>query len=55
MLAGFVAMIIGMHLLRSRVYAFRFLSTYPAAIPAMCYAVMLTIVMGLTRQTANGQ
>ncbi len=54
-LAGFVALILGLHLLRSRVYAFRFLSTYPAAIPAMCYAVMLTIVMGLTRQTAGGQ
>lgn len=54
-LACFVALILGLHLLRSRVYAFRFLSTYPAAIPAMFYAVMLTIVMGLTRQTAGGQ
>ena len=54
-LACFVALILGLHLLRSRVYAFRFLSTYPAAIPAMCDAVVLTIVMGLTRQTAGGQ
>ena len=53
-LAGFVAMIVAMHLLRRRVYAFRFLSTYHAAIPAMCYAVVLTIIMGLTRQTVNG-
>ena len=53
-LAGFVLMIVAMHLLRRKVYAFRFLTTYQAAIPAMCYAVVLTIVMGLTRQTVNG-
>ena len=53
-LAGFVFMIVSMHLLRRKVYAFRFLTTYQAAIPAMCYAVVLTIVMGLTRQTVNG-
>ena len=53
-LVGFVAMIVAMHLLRRRVYAFRFLATYHAAIPAMCYAVVLTIIMGLTRQTVNG-
>ena len=53
-LAGFVFMIVAMHLLRRKVYAFRFLTTYQAAIPAMCYAVVLTIVMGLTRQTVNG-
>ena len=53
-LAGFVFMIVAMHLLRRTVYAFRFLTTYQAAIPAMCYAVVLTIVMGLTRQTVNG-
>ncbi|MBR6988530.1 MAG: cytochrome c biogenesis protein ResB [Bacteroidaceae bacterium] len=53
-LEGFVFMIVSMHLLRRKVYAFRFLTTYQAAIPAMCYAVVLTIVMGLTRQTVNG-
>ena len=53
-LAGFVFMIVAMHLLRRQVYAFRFLTTYQAAIPAMCYAVVLTIVMGLTRQEVNG-
>ena len=53
-LAGFVFMIVAMHLLRRQVYAFRFLTTYQAAIPAMCYAVVLTIVMGLTRQVVNG-
>ena len=53
-LAAFVAMIVAMHFLRKKVYAFRFLSTYQAAIPVMCYAVVLTIIMGLTRQSNNG-
>jgi len=53
-LAVFVALIITMHLLRKKVYVFRFLSTYYAAIPVMCYAVVLTVIMGLTRQTVNG-
>ena len=52
-MAAFVAMIIAMHLLRGKAYAFRFLSTYQAAIPVMCYAVVLTVVMGLTRQSAK--
>ena len=54
-LAGFVAIIVAMHLLRRKVYAFRFLSTYQAAIPSMLYAVALTIVMGLTRQVVDGK
>ncbi len=35
-------------------YAFRFITTYQAAIPAMMYAVVLTIIMGLTRQQVGG-
>ena len=35
-------------------YAFQFIGTYQAAIPAMVYAVVLTIIMGLTRQQVNG-
>ena len=54
-LAIFVTIIAVMHLLRAKFYAFRFLSTYQAAIPVMCYAVVLTIMMGLTRQTSNGR
>jgi len=54
-LVGFVGMIVAMHLLRRRVYAFRFLSTFQAAIPVMCYAVVLTVIMGLTRQNVNGR
>ena len=53
-LAGFLAIISGMFLLRKKVYAFRFIGTYQAAIPTLIYAVGLTIIMGLTRQTADG-
>ena len=34
---------------------FRFLSTQQVAIPTLVYAVVLTIVMGLTQQKADGQ
>jgi len=53
-MAGFLAMIAVMFLLRKKVYAFRFIGTSQAAIPALVYAVVLTIIMGLTRQTVNG-
>ncbi len=51
---GFLALIAIVFLLRKKVYAFQFLSTYQAAIPAMVYAVTLTIIMGLTRQKVGG-
>lgn len=53
-LAGFLGLILGLFLLRKKVRAFRFIGTYQAAIPALAYVVLLTIVMGLTRQEANG-
>lgn len=53
-LVVFIVILTVMSLMRSRVYAFRFLSTNKATIPALVYAVLLTIVMGLTRQTING-
>lgn len=49
-LAGFLATIAIIFLLRKRVSGFQFISTYKAAIPALVYAVVLTIIMGLTRQ-----
>ena len=49
-MAGFLTIIGIIFLLRKRVYGFQFIGTYKAAIPAMVYAVVLTIVMGLTRQ-----
>ena len=54
-LAGFLFMIAAMFLLRKKVYAFQFIGTYQTAIPAMVYAVVLTIIMGLTRQQAGGR
>ena len=53
-LAGFLTIIAIIFLLRKRVYGFQFIGTYKAAIPALVYAVVLTIIMGLTRQTADG-
>ncbi len=53
-LAGFLLIIVAAFLLRKSVYAFSFLTSYMAAIPALCYALLLTIVMGVTRQTVNG-
>lgn len=54
-LAVFVLLIIAAYCCRSKVYAFRFLGTFQAAVPALAYAVALTIVMGLTRQTIDGR
>ena len=53
-LAGFLALITIIFLLRKKVYGFLFIGTYKAAIPALVYAVVLTIIMGLTRQEVNG-
>ena len=53
-LAGFLLIIAIIFLLRKKVYGFQFIGTYKAAIPALVYAVVLTIIMGLTRQTVNG-
>ena len=49
-LAVFLALIAIIFLLRKTVYGFQFIGTNKAAIPALVYAVALTIVMGLTRQ-----
>lgn len=53
-LAGFLAIIALLFLLRKKAYTFQFLGTSQAAIPAMIYAVALTVVMGLTRQEPHG-
>ena len=53
-LAGFFVMLTAMAYLRNKVYAFKWMTTYQAAIPAMVYAVALTIIMGLTRQQVHG-
>ena len=53
-LAGFLSIIAIIYMLRKRVHALQFIGTYKAAIPALVYVVVLTIIMGLTRQTVDG-
>ena len=53
-LGGFLILIAIIWTLRKRLYGCQFIGTYKAAIPTMVYAVVLTIIMGLTRQETNG-
>ncbi len=53
-LGSFLALTAFIWLLREKFYAFQFMGSFKAAIPAIVYAVVLTIIMGLTRQQANG-
>ena len=53
-LGGFLLLIAVIFLLRKRVHGLQFIGTYKAAIPALVYAVVLTIIMGTTRQEVNG-
>ena len=53
-MAVFLAIIAGVFLLRNKSQVFRFIGTYHAAVPALVYTVLLTVVMGLTRQQADG-
>ena len=53
-LVGFLTIILALFLLRKKISAFRFIGTYQAAIPTLTYAVVLTIIMGLTKQTSDG-
>ena len=40
--------------LRSKVYLFRFMTQVEAAVPALATASVLTVIMGLSRQVADG-
>ena len=51
-LAVFLLLIVIAFALRKKVYAFRFLGSFHAAIPALACAAVLTILMGLTRQAS---
>lgn len=53
-LAVFVAALVALHLLRGQCYFLRFMTTVQAAVPAIAAALALTLVMGLTRQVAQG-
>lgn len=49
-LAGYLLLVAAAHLLRRRVYLFRWLSSYTAAVSALAWGAALTVMMGLTRQ-----
>lgn len=50
LLVLFLAFLTGMHLLTRKVYLFRWMGSYPPVITAMPAVVLLTVIMGLTRQ-----
>lgn len=54
LLVAYLFAVVGMYAARNRVYLFRFLGSYAAAVPALAYAVALTAIMGLTRQVPDG-
>lgn len=54
LLAVYWLAMMAMYALRGRVYAFRFVTSYASAVPALVYAVVLTAIMGLTRQVPEG-
>ena len=49
-----LALIGAMFMLRRKVYAFEWMMHFTAAVPCLCYAAGLTILMGLTVQTRQG-
>ena len=49
-LVGFLLLVAIAYALRGKIHVFRFLGTQWAAVPALVYAVVLTITMGLTKQ-----
>lgn len=51
-LAVYVLCLVAAYLCRGRSHAIRFLSTPYAAVPALAFAAVLTVVMGLTPQVA---
>ena len=54
MLVLLLTLIGAMYLLRRKVYTFEWMMHFGAAIPCLCYAVGLTILMGLTPQVRQG-
>ena len=49
-LAGFLLLVAIAYALRGKIHVFRFLGTQWTAVPALIYAVVLTNIMGLTKQ-----
>ena len=53
-LVAFLTLIAACYLLRKKVQLCQHMGTMQAAIPTMLYAVLLTVIMGLTRQEPHG-
>ena len=53
-LAAFLLLIAVLFLQSKRVYALTFLGSYQAAVPALCYAVLLTVSMDCMRCCRSG-
>lgn len=53
LLALYVLLLAAAYILRGQVYAVRFLMSWRSAVPAIAYAVVLTVVMGVTRQVSD--
>lgn len=54
-LIAFTLILIVVYALRKRAYAFRFITSGAAAIPAIAAVVVLTLIMGITRQVPEGK
>lgn len=52
-LVVFIVLLALIWLLRSKSYFFRFITTAKAAVPAISTAVVMTVIMGLTKQTGE--
>lgn len=52
-LAVFVVLLVGLYLLRKRSYFPIFMTTCKAAVPAIAGALLLTLIMGVTRQVSQ--
>lgn len=50
LLSAYLTLLIVMHFTRRKIYLFRWMGNYTAAVSAMVSVVFLTVVMGLTRQ-----
>ena len=54
MLLSLILIIVIVYLLENRIYAFRFFRTYAAAVPALIFAAVFTVCMGLIKQVPDG-
>lgn len=54
LLVGLLFFICLIYLSGNKIYAFKFIRSSNAAVPALCFAVLMTILMGLIKQVPDG-